>query len=375
MELLILLVIFIGGPIGGGITLLWLGLRRPDRHPASRPPEARVVTGDHSDIGRGRGARTAARTVAVIGGTALIGGGVAILAAVIDFMQNGLGGGSKGRILRLRGKAALPELAADDGWSDDARPAIDGVSDDERRVIAACWILSAQMEHASVAAFAQLSLHLAALGAPAELVERTHRAALDEIRHARRCFALAGAFAGTPVGAGPIAALAQPAAADRAPIDLVRLAVGSLVDGALAEGIAADVARRAGDAARDPVVRLTFAMIAADEETHAELAWSILAWCVDRGGDPVRAAVHARALRLGDELAPPAPDLGGIDPGRLAGHGLLTSDAIGAIAAARIAAVRERALACSQPMRRVADGTTVRQRASSAGSGLSSPAR
>lgn len=353
MELVILFLIFIAGPIGGGITLLWLGLRRPDRPAANPPPEARVVVGDHSEIGRGSGGRKAARTLAVISGTALVGGGIAILVGVIDFMQNGFGMNSKGRILRLRGKAALPEVSVDDAWRDDARPAVDGVSDDERRVIAACWILSAQMEHASVAAFAQLSLHLAALGGPSDLVERTHRAALDEIRHARRCYALASAFADASVGAGPIAALAEPAA-DRAPIDLVRLAVGSLVDGALAEGIAADVARRAGAAARDPVVRQTFAMIASDEETHAELAWSVLAWCIDRGGAPVRAAVHARALRLGDELAPSAPDLGAIQPARLASHGLLTSDVIGAIAAARIAAVRERALAQAAPLARAA---------------------
>jgi hypothetical protein len=343
------------GAIVGGFALLWVGLRRRRDRYHDGPAQARIVTGNHSPIDQGNAAPLVGRALAVIAGTTLVGGGLTVLVALIDFMQNGLGGGSKGRILRLRGKAQLPAIAGDDAWSDGTCPAVVDVSDDERRVITAGWLLSAQMEHASVAAFAQLSLHLAALGAPSDLTERTHRAALDEVRHARRCYALASAYAGTPLGAGPIAALAQPTSGgDRAAIDLVRLAVGSLVDGALAEGIAADVARRAGDAARDPVVRQTFAMIAGDEERHAELAWSVLAWCLDRGGDDVRAAVEARAARLGDELAPPAADLGGIAPERLAAHGLLTSDTIGAIAVARIAAVRDRALAMVAPLARAA---------------------
>jgi hypothetical protein len=55
---------------------------------------------------------------------------------------------------------------------------------------------------------AQPRLHLAALGAPASLVELAHLAALDEIRHARRCFALASAYAGRVWTPGPIAGLA-----------------------------------------------------------------------------------------------------------------------------------------------------------------------
>jgi hypothetical protein len=361
MAILFLIVLAIcGSLLAAGIALLRVGLRRRRDRTPDAPAQAQVVTGDHSPIETGDhspietgdDARTVGKVLAVITGTALIGGALAVFAGFIDLMQNGLGFNSKGRILRLRGKAQLPEVTSDDGWSDGASPAVDGIADDERRAVAACWLVSAQMEHASVAAFAQLSLHLAALGAPSDLTERTHRAALDEIRHARRCYALASAFAGGPLGAGPILALAQPPdpASDRPAIDLVRLAVGSLVDGALAEGIAADVARRAGDAARDPVVRQTLTMIAGDEDRHAELAWSVLGWCLDRGGEPVRAAVHARAVRLGDELAPAGADLGGIDADRLAGHGLLTTDAIGAIAVARIGAVRDRALVMAAPL-------------------------
>lgn len=86
---------------------------------------------------------------------------------------------------------------------------MDHLARDQRDALAKLWLISARMEHASVAAFSQLSLHLAALGAPSELVERIHVAALDEIRHARRCYAIASAFAGKALTAGPIAEFAE----------------------------------------------------------------------------------------------------------------------------------------------------------------------
>jgi hypothetical protein len=50
-------------------------------------------------------------------------------------------------------------------------------------------------------------LELLALGAPAELVEKAHVAALDEIEHARICFALASAYGGERYGPGPLDAV------------------------------------------------------------------------------------------------------------------------------------------------------------------------
>ena len=60
-----------------------------------------------------------------------------------------------------------------------------------RRARGRAWTADALLEHASVASFSRLSLALLAVGAPADLVALAHRAALDEIRHARLCFALA----------------------------------------------------------------------------------------------------------------------------------------------------------------------------------------
>jgi hypothetical protein len=179
------------------------------------------------------------------------------------------------------------------------------------------------MEHASVAAFAQLSLYLSALGAPPALLERTHAAALDEIRHASRCFALASAYAGRPWTAGAIPALAQ--AGGAGPMSFARLACGSLVDGCLAEGLAADVAAAGAAAAVDPAIRATLTMIAEDETRHAELAWDVLAWCLAHGGAAtqrgaraqraVRDRAHAAPARRAGHLAAPAARAGPGAPG------------------------------------------------------------
>jgi hypothetical protein len=62
----------------------------------------------------------------------------------------------------------------------------------------------ALLEHASVASFARFSLQLMAAGAPASLVEAAHRAALDEIEHARLTFRLASRYEGRALGPGPL---------------------------------------------------------------------------------------------------------------------------------------------------------------------------
>lgn len=165
-----------------------------------------------------------------------------------------------------------------------ARPALQGApaADDA----AARWARAAADEYASVAAFARASLALMALGAPPELVARTHRAALDEVDHARRCAALAARF-GAPVtfGAFPEAVSALP------PADLAGLAVATVIEGCVHEGAGAEEARRALARADDPAVREALEAIARDEAEHARLAWDTVAWCCEAGGEPVRRRV------------------------------------------------------------------------------------
>lgn len=172
-------------------------------------------------------------------------------------------------------------------WQGRERPAIEGLSATERVALAAAWQADGLMEHASIASFARFVLHLLALGAPPSLVGAAQQALADEVEHARRCFALAGAYAGHPVGPGPLAidgALAGP-------LTLREAAVAAVLEGCIGETLAAHQAAAAAEVATDPVVRRVLAGIAEDEARHAELAWRFVAWALARGGAEVREAV------------------------------------------------------------------------------------
>lgn len=344
-----LLFMFAGG------QLVSRGFRRP-ADPAL--PPAQLANPAGAERVRGKVARAARKAPGKLGRFAAVTAGLALIAApwvfVYEVLQglSGLGHGmSKGRVLRVRGRARLAAPARDDGWAGDPVVLTGAPSSHERRILGEMWLVTARMEHASIPAFGQLGLHLAALGAPSRLVEASHRAALEEVCHARACFAIVQALTGVRESAGPIAELAAPA---QDPIDRVRLAIGSLVDGCLGEGIAADVAARAAAQAQEPAIREILAMIARDEAGHAELAWDVLAWCLD-GDLGVARAVRARIAILDRELAPRLPDLPGLDPAALARWGVIDQDRLGAIAAARIAAVGARASALlAEPARAAA---------------------
>ncbi len=319
-----------------GCTLIGVGIR------ASRPPPvppAQVVNGGEA---RSSAPRSTDGEPGPIARALIVSFGVGIILApwllvwrALEHLEL-----TKGRVLRVRNRAQLPEPARGDGWAGEAVVLERPPAAHERRLLGELWLLTARMEQASVAAFSQLGLHLAALGAPARLLESTHRAALDEIRHACACFAIVRAMTGEPHSAGPIRALANARAAG---VDMIRLAIGSLVDGCLGEGVAADVAARGARSAKDPAIRRVLEMIACDEATHAELGWDVLAWCLAEGGAEVGRAVEVRVGQLGRELAPQLPDLPGLDAAALARHGIIGQKTLGALAAARIAEVQERA--------------------------------
>jgi hypothetical protein len=228
--------------------------------------------------------------------------------------------GPGGRPYLDRGSAQLAPAergAGAEGWIAGAPPSTGDLTADERASLAAAWTAAALAEHASVASFARVSLELLAAGAPADLLERAHQAALDEIRHARLCFALAGAYAGETMAPG-----AFPLGGEvRAAASLVDLAVATVEEGCLGETVAAVVAAEQLARATDPAVRAALARIAADEARHAELAWKTVAWAVRTGGSEVGAAVERVlvAAMAGGSLA----EVGGAGSARLEAHGLL----------------------------------------------------
>src|SRR5262245_13265827 len=212
-----------------------------------------------------------------------------------------------GRPLRIRGAVVRADLAAVAGWqAAGPGPDVRALSPAARRALAAAWADAARSEHASVPAFARLALTLVSLGAPSRLVEAVHRAALEEIEHARITFALVEAYAYAPVSPGSLEDLwAAPAVTARS---LPELARESLIDGCLNEGIAAEVARQACARAGDPVVRAALATIARDEASHAELAWQIVEWCCVHGGAEMgrdlRKLVHGARLPAAPDAVP-----------------------------------------------------------------------
>lgn len=202
-----------------------------------------------------------------------------------------------GRPLRdAEGDPILAAIAdARDDWS---RPAAAHVRDPER---ARHWARAAQFEHASVASFAQLSLQLLALGAPADLVARCHRAALDEIVHAQLAFTMAAAFGHEPLGPGPL-----PIAAADLDVTAVGVLRSTVRDGCVAETHAALQARRDLVEAKSTLERDTLARIATDEERHAELAFATVAWLVATFGAELRDALAGELDRLAVQHDAPA---------------------------------------------------------------------
>ncbi|MDP2342994.1 MAG: ferritin-like domain-containing protein [Deltaproteobacteria bacterium] len=153
------------------------------------------------------------------------------------------------------------------------------IADDGARIVASSsssssspWAEQALAEHASIAAFARLTLELMAVGAPLPLIGRVQEATLDEIKHTEQCLQLAAA-AGDVVTIGPLPALA-PRPGTRAEI------ARRTHDEAVVPETAAETLLRAQAASSDDdVTRAILLEQAVDEERHVQLAHDIIAWC------------------------------------------------------------------------------------------------
>lgn len=233
-----------------------------------------------------------------------------------------------GRPFVIEGSSRVAALVARDDWSSgEPTGRADGhnaLSTADRARLRDLWLADAAMEHASIASFARLSLELLALGAPPELLQGAHQAALDEIEHAQACFGLATRFATsldadlseTPAvvpsrGPGMLSLHGMTFAGT-----LEELVVGTMREGCVGETHAALEASRALEACEDPTTREVLTTIARDELQHAALAFRVVAWAIEIGGASVRAAAEgaysvARRERLesasSQREAEPAP--------------------------------------------------------------------
>jgi hypothetical protein len=174
-------------------------------------------------------------------------------------------------------------------------------------------------EHASVAAFARFTMLLLSVGAPPELIVASQRASLDEVKHARDCFALAQRY-GAPA-AGPDAL--DMAGALR-PLSLAELVELAVEEGCVGETLGALLAEEQRVLATDPEAGRVLTRIARDEARHAELAWKFLAWAIEQGGPEVRAAAERGFARAAQEIeAMPVVDYG-VDVELWHAHGRVT---------------------------------------------------
>lgn len=188
---------------------------------------------------------------------------------------------------------------------------VTGARSDDRAAIAVQLAELAELEAASIPAFARLARELEAHGAPGALVRRAEAARDDEVRHARVMTALAQRYGRTP------RAVEVPALPCRT---LDAIAYENAVEGCVREAYGALVATFMAARAR-PALRRVFRAIARDERRHAELAEDIDAWIRGRldaaacaALDAARAGAEAE-LRAGvasspacDELGLPGPD-------------------------------------------------------------------
>jgi hypothetical protein len=261
----------------------------------------------------GRGETVAA----VLGNLVMTGVGmlVAFLATV---------GFSRGRQLRRLGKVLLPGLRPDGDWTT-ATMDLPG-HDDAPAGLADQWRENGKTEHASVAAFARLTLDLMALGAPPKLIAAANQDALDEIRHTELCFSIARALDGQSVSPGPFPEAQRAHTLPRSrTLALAKLAVDSLIDGALHEGVSARIIARLAQRCEVPAVRAALKEIAADEGRHAAHGWTAVEWCLDEGGRPVAQALLGAIATLPQHMRsqlPAAAADGGWERWGIHGHAL-----------------------------------------------------
>jgi hypothetical protein len=217
----------------------------------------------------------------------------------------------RGRQLRSRGRVLLPKVVRGAAWAQ-LPTSVGGppvVDDEVRQALAAQWRENGRTEHASVAAFAQLTMDLMALGAPPELVAAAQKDALDEIRHAELCFSLARALDGRAQGPGPFPEVRQArGVSSLRSVALAGLAVDSLIDGGLHEGVSARILATLARRCELPAVQALLKELAADEGRHAAHGWDVVEWCLAEGGAPVARALSGAVQALPRQMRSPLPE-------------------------------------------------------------------
>jgi hypothetical protein len=173
----------------------------------------------------------------------------------------------------------------------------DDLDADQRDRLSRAWTRAAQLEHASIAAFARFTMQLLALGAPASLVEAAAAAIADETAHAQLAFAVASGYAGRTIGPGPLSM--EGALGVTSLRDVVIAVIG---EGCLGETVSAIQATETLFYVTDPALRNVLMTIVDDETRHAQLAWQFVKWALEQGDEELRHVVRGEFARAAGEI-------------------------------------------------------------------------
>ena len=195
-----------------------------------------------------------------------------------------------GRPLRKHGKIQITDIRDSNEWTFENKFSIPHHE----------WIETAQGEHSSISAFSDLSIKLADLGCPPDLLKRAHQAAIDEINHAQLAFTLDAARNDNHPSRGPSAGRGLLGDAGYH-IRIHKMAVETFTDGCLFEAHSAQGLRKMVDEEPDEAIRQEIQRTVAEEDSHVELAWKILEWCFRETAQPVlRARLHGQLVKILD---------------------------------------------------------------------------
>src|SRR5207253_6336872 len=109
------------------------------------------------------------------------------------------------------------------------------------------------------------------------------------------------------------------------PLSLVDIAILTAEEGCAGETLGVAVVMEQERRCEDPIVKEVLTRLCRDEEKHAWLTWSFIAWAIRIGGAEVKeAVVRTIARATADTLAMPIRNYDGIDETAWRRHGRIT---------------------------------------------------
>ncbi len=143
-----------------------------------------------------------------------------------------------------------------------------------RATLARIWLSQAATEYRVASSFAVIHRGLVALDADAGLVRLAARAVDDEHRHAALAEALAGRYAGRPVGPHPVLPEQRPEHATASPA--LKSALFVVGQCALNETFASAYLSAGYAGAKHPLAKAALRELLEDEIDHARIGWAYL---------------------------------------------------------------------------------------------------